>query len=128
MYKNLEKKKNDDNNCKINAPEDRKPLHVKDFYTNLKGIQEAYDNEDSFEQFENKLELEIDKPKNINTIKKANILFAKNHTADADSLDDFELENSEEENSPRIKKIQSGKSHIHNLINLKKWQLMIIDL
>lgn len=106
--------KNDSEEYKAKyATEERKPMHVKDFYSNLKGIQEASDNEDSFEEFENKLERELDNPKNRNSTKKENTK-VKNKT-EADSLDDLEIEN-----SPKIKKIQSGKSHIHNLINLKK--------
>jgi hypothetical protein len=114
--KNSEIEEKEGNKIKY-AIEEKKPMHVKDFYTNLKGIQEASDNEDSFEEFENKLERELDNPKNRNSIKKANTK-AKKKT-EPDSLDDIEID-SDNENYVKTKKIQSGKSHIHNLINLKK--------
>jgi len=97
-----------------------KPLQVKDFYSNLKGIKEANDNEESFEDFEKKLERDLDNTKNgkiiKNPIKQINII--KNKSVE-DSIDDYEPDLSDKDNF-KIKKIQSGKSHIHNIINLKQ--------
>ncbi len=97
--------------------DEKKPMQIRDFYSNLKGIKETSDNEDSFLDLEKDLENELNN-KNVKKQKKIIINRDKNNNLD-DSLEVIEPDSDEDDNL-KTKKLNSGKSHIHNLINLRK--------
>lgn len=93
-----------------NEDKESNPTQVKELLSNLNRIQEVNDVEDSFDDLENKLENELYNTKNIRPNNKQSV----KKDNDNDTLDNFNLDKN------KTTKVDSGKSHIHNLINLRK--------